>query len=166
MDKAELNAFIQPLTKALLEVAELAGSGISPNLIKVEPFLAPHKKPSEEATKLVYVFLHSDTVLKVGMSVGRARGTRLNNNYNPRVPGTLAERIHSSKDVIKQVCPQEMHSEIDQLTPWKKHIRSWMEKNLTLITFRFDERTNDRMILLFEVFLQCKLNPLLKEGRT
>jgi hypothetical protein len=156
VNEPELDA----LRANLVTVATLAGKNISGDQIVVAYLHAPHEKPVGVPAKLLYVFLLGDKPLKVGSALARAR---LPNNYNPdpRID-SLASRILQCKEAIKGVCSLGMHTEIDQLG--KEHIQSWMERNLALVTFRFDKSIDPMAIDLFEVFLQCKLRPLFEEG--
>lgn len=154
MKKTERDALIE----TCIAVAKLAGRDVSRGQIKDDCLDAPHKRPSEDAAPLIYIFLLFDNPLKVGKSIA-IRGTRVGNHYNPKTKSSLARAILQCKAPIKQLCPQEMHREIDALE-WKEQVESWMERNLTLVRLRFDRRIDPMVVELLEIFLQCKLRPL------
>ena len=154
-DKAELESLIQ----VCLEVSKLAGRAISRDQIEEDWQNAPHKKPSEDQMRFIYIFmLPNNEPLKVGMSAFAGRHTELGHQYRPGKGGTLAHAILRCKKKIMDHCPTDMHSELDQLGEGR--IESWMVNKLDLIKFRFEKNVDPMAIALLEVFLQCKLNPV------
>jgi len=156
------DAELEALKQSCIAVAGLAGSELSSPDIGVDRLEAPHRAPSEDRTRIVYIFFLRQKPLKVGKSAALRRGTRLGNNYNPSVGGSLAGAILECKDAVKGVAPEELHSEIDSLR--RDGIKSWMERNLTLVRFRFNRATAPEVIVLLEQFVRCRVRPLFAEG--
>ncbi|HTS20060.1 MAG TPA: hypothetical protein VMP11_20970 [Verrucomicrobiae bacterium] len=153
MNKAKRDQLIQ----TLIEVAKLAGKDISRDQIRDDCLDGPHRRPPEDRSPVIYVFALFGKPLKIGKSFAK-RGTRLGSHYNPDANSPLAKAILECKDGIKQMCPQEMHAEINDLG--KECVGSWMQKYLTLTRLRFDGAIEPMVVELFEVLLQCKLCPL------
>ena len=141
----------EQLVRDFLTVAELAGTKLQPDAVRVEALLMPHKPPSNlpVGNMAVYVFLDGDRVLKVGR-VGSNSGARYTSqHYNPRSSGSnLAKSLLGDKAAVQRY-------DLNY-----GNVSAWIKKNTDRVNLIVDSSLGMGLLTLLEAFVQCRLPPV------
>ena len=130
------------------KVAVLAGIHLSVDDLRVETLSAPHRAPNRlPAGKMaVYVFRYRGRALKVGRAGPNSAVRYTIHHYGSRrAPSTLDASI------------LERQGEIGVRGITEQVVGEW---NTDRYNFLLDSSHPDRLLVLLEAFLQCRLDPV------
>ena len=134
-----------------LVVAELGKIKIQPDTIRVETLMRPHRPPRNlpKGKIAVYVFSDKERVLKVGKAGPRSQARYTSQHYNAgSAPSTLAASILKDKDTVQRY---DLN---------KGNVSNWIKENTNRVNFILDADVGMWGLMLLEVFIQCRLQPI------
>lgn len=147
-----------PFSTALLvadftQVATIAGVPVSPEDITVEEWPAPHRPPTKLPTGMqaVYVFLYAGLCLKVGKAGPNSAGRYCNHHYGVnRAPSTLAKSLVAVQSTLGLSGLNDTNVSV------------WIRQQTDRVNLLLPVGAGVFALSLLEVFLQCRLQPLLE----
>ena len=141
----------EQLLADFLVVAELAEIKMQPEAIRVETLMMPHRPPRNlpKGKMAVYVFSDKERVLKVGRVTSGSQPRYTSQHYNAgSAPSTLAASILKDEDVVQRYGLN------------KRNVSGWIKKNTDRVNFILDTDIGMWGLMLLEVFIQCRLQPV------
>ena len=134
-----------------LVVAELGEIKMQPDAIRIETLMMPHRAPRSllKGKMAVYVFSDKERVLKVGKAGPRSQARYTSQHYNVgSAPSTLAASILKDEDAVQKYGLN------------KRNVSGWIKKNTDRVNFILDADVGIWGLMLLEVFIQCRLQPV------
>lgn len=134
-------------------VAEIAGYSIPSDDIVVQECAAPHHPPAKlpDGMQAVYVFLLAEMCLKVGKAGPSSASRYCNHHYGVgRAPSTLAKSLVGAQNMLGL-------SGLDE-----SNVGDWIRQRTDRVNLLLPARYGVLALSLFEVFVQCRLRPVLE----
>ncbi|BBB48289.1 hypothetical protein [Pelolinea submarina] len=149
-----------PMIYDFLKIAEIAGIKSSYSEIQHDLWKIPQKlKNLPDNYQAVYIFsapLLDNKVIKIGKCGPLSKARYLSQHYNPQSCGS-----NLSKTLLQN---DEFWDSIHLVKPEENFIGEWVKRNTDRDNFIFSENLGSHYLSLFEIFLQCRYNPIFEGG--
>ena len=151
---------VSQIISDFIRIANIAGFNTSYSEIQHDLLKAPHEpRKLPDNYQAIYVFSMSSNdnrVLKIGKSGKNTKARFLSQHYNPRSCNS-----NLSKSLLNDAI---FWKTIRYPKPNEDQIGTWLKRNTDRDNFYFLSDLGRYYLSLFEIFLQCRLNPYFEGG--